>query len=84
MITIVSPMFLNENLTEEVHLNILWEAIDPIITEEVENERDEFGNAIISEVLHFQHDGLPSQYARTVRDWLSNKFLQACIGKRDQ
>lgn len=48
---VVGVMFLNENLMPEVYLNTLKEAIDPLITELVENQREEFDNAVINEEI---------------------------------
>lgn len=70
-------MFLNENLTGKVYVNMLEEAIDQLITEEVESQRYVSGKAIIDEeLLHSQQEDAPPHCARPVREWLKHRFSQ--------
>lgn len=39
---IVDSLFLNENVTREIYMNMLEEVIDPFITEQVEKQKNEF------------------------------------------
>lgn len=81
--TVIGPLFINGNLTAEVYLNMLDETVDGLITEAVENQRDQYGQPLISEdILHFQQDGAPPHYAALVREWLDNRFPGRWIGRR--
>ena len=51
---IVGPIFIEENLTGELYLNILENVIDPLITLSLENQVNE-GN-LDKQNLHFQQD----------------------------
>ena len=76
---IIGPIFMEENLTGELYLNISENVIDPLITMSLENQVNE-GNLVLDEQnLHFQQDGAPPHYAVPVRQWLDRRFQE----KRD-
>lgn len=63
---IVDSMFLNENLAADVYLMNLGEAIDPLITEQLENHREEYGNdEIKEELIHVQQDCATSSLSKS-------------------
>ena len=60
---IVGPIFIEENLTGRLYLNILENVIDPLITLLLEKLVNE-GNLVLDEQnLHFQQDGASPHYA---------------------
>lgn len=70
--SIVGPFFLEENLTGELYLNLLENAIVPRISEiAISHDFDPI----------FQQDGAPPHYARRVRDFLDAEFSM-WIGRR--
>ncbi|KAG5894406.1 hypothetical protein JTB14_033151 [Gonioctena quinquepunctata] len=60
---IVGPLFLNTNLTGEVYLELLQNAIEPLILGILEDNPDELSNLEIT----FQQDGAPPHYYGSVR-----------------
>ena len=80
---IIGPFFLEENLTGQLYLNLLENAIYPSIVQSLENQVDENGAMELSENnLHFQQDGAPPHYALAVREWLNEQFPGTWIGRR--
>lgn len=80
---IIGPLFIQENLTGELYLNLLEEVIDPLITASLENQLDAGGNRILQEdLIHFQQDGAPPHYFLPVRQWLTQNFPDRWIGRR--
>lgn len=75
---IVGPIFLNTNLTGEVYLEMLQNAIEPLILEILEDNPDEFGNLEIT----FQQDGAPAHYYGAVRRYLDEEYRGRWIGRR--
>ena len=81
--TIIGPLFIEENLTGVLYLNLLEEEIDPLITISVENQIDAAGNRILQEdLVHFQQDGAPPHFFLPVRQWLNDRFPGRWIGRR--
>lgn len=74
---IIGPIFLDENLTGVLYLNLLQNVIHPQIEETVANNRVEFENPVI-----FQQDGAPPHFFRPVRDWLDQTYPGRWIGRR--
>jgi hypothetical protein len=74
---LVGPFFLPGNLTGQMYLQLLEDAIDPALTDIIENvpEYDE-------DHLIFQQDGAPPHYALIVRQYLDQRFLRNWIGRR--
>jgi len=80
---IVGPLFLEENLTGQLYLNLLENVIDPLIVQSLESQMDENGGLELNEEnLHFQQDGAPPHYALPVREWLNERFPGKWIGRR--
>lgn len=80
---IIGPLFIEGNLTGNLYLNMLEEAIDPLITHELETQVDAEGNSILQEdLLTFQQDGAPPHYFLPVRQWLNDRFPDKWIGRR--
>ncbi|KAG5893942.1 hypothetical protein JTB14_009689 [Gonioctena quinquepunctata] len=73
---IVGPLFLNTYLTGEVYLELLQNAIEPLILEILEDNPDEFGNL---EII-FQQDGAPPHYHGAVRRYLDEEYRGRWIG----
>lgn len=74
---IVGPFFLPGNLTGEMYLNLLQNAVEPALTEIIEQNEHYNENQLI-----FQQDGAPPHYAHTVRQYLDNTFPDRWIGRR--
>ncbi|MVN24218.1 hypothetical protein GO639_03455, partial [Staphylococcus aureus] len=74
---IVGPLFIDQNLTGELYLNMLETTVDPLITEIVEANPNEFDMDIV-----FQQDGAPPHYSRQVRNYLDTTFPGRWIGRR--
>ncbi|KAG5889187.1 hypothetical protein JTB14_019204 [Gonioctena quinquepunctata] len=72
------PLFSNTNLTGEVYLELLQNAIEPLILEILEDNPDEFGNLEIT----FQQDGAPPHYYGAVRRYLDEEYRGRWIGRR--
>lgn len=74
---LVGPFFLPGNLTGQMYLQLLEDAIDPALTDIIENvpEYDE-------DHLIFQQDGAPPHYALIVRQYLDQRFPRNWIGRR--
>lgn len=69
------PLFINENLKDEMYADMLDRRINPCIIYEVENKKEVDGNLVLDEhLLHFQHDEVPSQYVCPVREKLENHY----------
>jgi hypothetical protein len=69
--SVIGPIFIEENLTGPLYLNLLQNYINPIIVESLENQQDEHENQLIDENgLFFQQDGAPPHYTLSVREWL--------------
>jgi len=80
---IIGPLFIEENLTGNLYLNMLEDTIDPLITHELETQIDGDGNLLLQEdLLHFQQDGAPPHYFLLVRQWLNERFPDKWIGRR--
>lgn len=80
---VIGPLFIQGNLNGAVYLDMLENAINPLITEAVENQRDADGNLQLDEEqLYFQQDGAPPHYVLPVRQWLQNTFPGRWIGRR--
>lgn len=65
-------------------MDILENAINPIIIEAVENQLDREGTSLFDEAgVHFQQDVTPpSYYVLPIRQCLDNEFLDKWIGRR--
>lgn len=74
---IIGPLFIPGNLTGEVYLNMLNDAIDPFITQIIEDDQNHNADR-----LHFQQDGAPPHYVAPVREFLDNRFPGQWIGRR--
>lgn len=80
---IIGPIFIEENLTGQLYLNLLENVIDPLITQSLESQVDEEDNPLLDEQnLHFQLDGAPPHYALHVRQWLDQRYPDKWIGRR--
>lgn len=80
---IIGPIFIEENLTGHLYLELLENVINPLITQSLENQTNEDGNVMLEEDnLHFQQDGAPPHYALPVRQWLDETFPGQWIGRR--
>lgn len=80
---IVGPIFIDGTLNGGMYLELLDNVIDPLITEQLENQRDPEGNPMLDEYeLFYQHDGAPPHYAINVRNWLNHRFPLHWIGRR--
>lgn len=80
---IIGPLFIDENLTGELYLDLLENSIDPLIVHELENQTDEDGNRILNEnQIRYQQDGAPPHYHRRVREWLDLHYENRWIGRR--
>ena len=75
---IVGPVFLNENLTGDVYLEILISEVEPLILEILENNPEEFGDYEIT----FQQDGAPPHYHGAVREYMNEQYPNRWIGRR--
>lgn len=74
---LIGPFFLPGNLNGEVYLQLLEDAIDPALTETVENNNNYNVND-----LTFQQDGAPPHYALAVREYLNRTYPDRWIGRR--
>lgn len=74
---IVGPFFLPQTLNGETYLQLLEEAIDPALTDIIEND-----NRYLEDELFFQQDGAPPHYSRAVRQYLNERFPRQWIGRR--
>lgn len=74
---VVGPFFLPGTLTGEMYLELLETAINPALTEIVENDERYLENRLI-----FQQDGAPPHYAHPVRNYLNQEFPERWIGRR--
>lgn len=74
---IVGPFFIDGNLNSESYLELLREAVDPQITQILENDE-----AFSENLLAFQQDGAPPHFAATVRQFLNDTFPGRWIGRR--
>lgn len=80
---IIGPIFIEDNLTGQLYLNLLENVIDPLITQSLESQVDEEDNPLLDEQnLHFQQDGAPPHYALHVRQWLDQRYPDKWIGRR--
>lgn len=75
--SIVGPFFLPGNLTGDMYLDLLENAIDPALTHIIENDP-----AYNEQELIFQQDGAPPHYSQHVRNYLNNTFPGRWIGRR--
>lgn len=73
----VGPFFIEGNLNGNTYLQLLENAIDPMITDTLEND-----NNLIENQLTFQQDGAPPHYAVYVRQFLDEHFPGRWIGRR--
>lgn len=81
--TVIGPIFIDGNLDGETYLSLLENTIDPLIVEQLENQRDAAGNPALSEdLLRFQQDGAPPHYYAPVRQWLDQHYTDRWIGRR--
>ncbi|CAH0391520.1 unnamed protein product [Bemisia tabaci] len=72
---IIGPFFIDGNLTGELYLQLLEDAVVPKMVEVLEELDAEFEP-------WFQQDGAPAHYALVVRNFLNNEFPQRWIGRR--
>lgn len=80
---IIGPIFMEENLTGELYVNLLENVIDLLITQSLENQADQEGDMELDEQnLYFQQDGAPPHYALPVRAWLNERYPGKWIGRR--
>ena len=75
--SIVGPFFLPGNLTGDMYLDLLENAIDPALTNIIENDP-----AYSEQELIFQQDGAPPHYSLNVRNYLNHVFPGRWIGRR--
>ena len=75
---LVGPFFLRGNLTGEMYLELLQEAVDPALTAIIENQHDRY----VENRIMFQQDGAPPHYALFVRQYLDQTFPGRWIGRR--
>lgn len=74
---LIGPLFIPGNLNGEIYLDMLENAIDPLITEKLENDP-----LLLEQQLHFQQDGAPPHYAASVRQYLNLQYPGRWIGRR--
>jgi len=80
---IIGPLFIDMTLTGNLYLELLTGTIDPLITNLVENSRDDEGNLEFDmDNIVFQQDGCPAHYARQVRTYLDEIYPNRWIGRR--
>lgn len=75
--SIVGPFFLPANLTGDMYLDLLENAIDPALTNIIEEDR-----AYNEQELIFQQDGAPPHFSLNVRNYLNDRFPGRWIGRR--
>ncbi|XP_050307733.1 uncharacterized protein LOC126744391 isoform X2 [Anthonomus grandis grandis] len=75
---LVGPFFLPGNLTGEMYLELLPQAIDPALTAIIETQNDRYDE----DRLMFQEDGAPPHYTLFVREYLDRTFPGRWIGRR--
>lgn len=81
--SIIGPLFLQTNLNGDLYLEMLQDAIDPLITEVVENSIDyPQDEKIEEEKVVFQQDGCPAHYKKKVREYLDQHYPRRWIGRR--
>lgn len=69
---IIFPIFIEENLTDKLHLNMLEEIM---ITTTLENQFEAPGNLLLLELIYFQQDGaLP--HTGKARDFQAVEFTE--------
>lgn len=73
---IIGPIFIEENLTGPLYLQILQEQILPKINQIANDHPEEF-----SENITFQQDGATPHFFRPVREFLDENFPQSWIGR---
>lgn len=73
--SIIGPYFIDGNLTGEVYLDLIENAVVPRIVEIIEAADEEFDPI-------FQQDGAPPHYAVAVREYLNAEFPGRWIGRQ--
>ncbi|KAJ4440913.1 hypothetical protein ANN_10761 [Periplaneta americana] len=76
------PIFIEENLTAELHLNILENVIDLLIPLSLEKQINEGNLVLYEQNLLSQQDGASPLHAVPVRQWLHRRFPGKWIGRR--
>lgn len=76
---IIGPFFIPGNLDGDMYLRLLQEAIDPAITNIIENDNN---NQYVEGEVMFQQDGAPPHYAIAVRNYLNENYPGRWIGRR--
>lgn len=74
---LIGPIFLEDNLTGDIYLNMLQNIIYPLLVEIVEHDERYQENLLV-----FQQDGAPPHFARHVREFLGQHFPAQWIGRR--
>lgn len=74
---IIGPIFLEENLTGPIYLDMLQNRIVPMIIETVRRNPNEFHRNVT-----FQQDGAPPHYYADVRHYLNATYPGQWIGRR--
>lgn len=72
---IIGPFFIPGNLTGQIYLDLLENAIYPALVQVLENEEDH-------QTIIFQQDGAPPHFVQPVRQFLDENFPDAWIGRR--
>lgn len=72
---IIGPFFIPGNLTGQIYLDLLENAIYPALVQVLENEEDH-------QTIIFQQDGAPPHFVQPVRQFLDENFPHAWIGRR--
>lgn len=75
--SLIGPFFLPGNLTGEMYLRLLEDAIEPGLTDVLENN-----NRYNANELTFQQDGAPPHYTLAVRQYLDRTYHGRWIGRR--
>lgn len=76
-IAFISHLFIEENLTAGLYLNILEEAPHLLITVKLETEIDEEDNLVYQkDLLHFQQDGASSHYLSSYPTVVKREFSE--------
>lgn len=74
---IVGPLFIHENLTGDLYLNMLETTVEPLIVQILEDNPNEFDMEPV-----FQQDGAPPHFSINVRQYLNTIYPNRWIGRR--
>lgn len=80
---IIGPFFIPGNLTGDLYLELLEDAVEPRITEIIEDSMTgRMFHEIAENSVIFQQDGCPAHYKTEVRQFLNRRYPNRWIGRR--